>query len=291
MTPLTIFAGIAILALTCSAAYLWHLLHELPPSRRMLNLLMPLSQTAFVACSFALKPYFAYGDLIVLLAALMGTVCAALNPMLFKSLLDAERADLEAERAALLEDQVTAQRHYALLMQQSEREAKRIRTELDAELAGVEQALALGDAAAVQKHLTGAAHAVRTPENRHCQHPVVDALLATKAAWCAEELIRLDVDAEVPDNLPTPDAELCALFANALDNAIHACAELPAGARCCAAPNGTDGPRERRRSAAGHLPEHGLGLSIMRDIVGRHGGDLTCTRGDGTFLLSAIWRL
>ena len=310
MTPLTIFAGAAILALACSAAYLWHLLHELPPSRRMLNLLMPLSQTAFVACSFALKPYFAYGDLIVLLAALTGTVCAALNPMLFKSLLDAERADLEAERAALLEDQVTAQRHYALLMQQSEREAKRIRTELDAELAGVEQALALGDAAAVQKHLTGAAHAVRTPENRHCQHPVVDALLATKAAWCAEELIRLDVDAEVPDNLPTPDAELCALFANALDNAIHACAELPAGARwirvhahpalghfllevenSCAAPNGTDGPRERRRSAAGHLPEHGLGLSIMRDIVGRHGGDLTCTRGDGTFLLSAIWRL
>ena len=310
MTPLSISGGAAVVALACSAAYLWHLLRELPLSRRIINLLMPASQIAFVACSFALKAYFSHGDLIVALAASTGIICAALNPMLFRGLLDAEQADMEAERAKLLEDQVTAQRHYALLMQQAECEAMRIRAELDAELAGVERALAQGDIVSAQEHLAEAAYAVRTPDNRRCQHPVVDALLAAKAAWCAEEGIRLDVEATVPDKLSTLDVELCALFANALDNAIHACSEVPEGARWIrvrAHPaqghfllevenSCTTAATPARRTTpdlhrTGRLPEHGLGISIMRDIVKRHEGDLSCTRGDGTFLLSAIWRL
>ena len=333
MTAIVALGAGAVVALCCSAAYLWRLLRTLPLSRRIVNLLMPLSQIAFVICSFMLRPYFVHWNLIAFLAAVTGIICAALNPMFFKSLLDAERADIEAERAALLEDQVAAQEHYVLLMQQTQREAARIRTELDAELAGVEEALDAGDAASAQAHLAGAAHAVRTPQGRRCQHPVVDALLAAKDLWCREQNIDLTIEAEVPDDLTTPDVELCALFANALDNAINACAAVPEGARwirlrahpahghfllevenSCAAP-GLAAPRKTQQAPqadvdaqhadaattegaphpahddAGTLPRHGLGLSIMREIVERHAGDLSCTQDGGTFKSSAIWRL
>lgn len=339
MTAIVALGAIAVVALCCSAAYLWRLLRALPLSRRIVNLLMPLSQIAFVVCSFMLRPYFIHWSMIAFLAAVTGIICAALNPMFFKSLLDAERADIEAERATLLEDQVAAQEHYVLLMQQTRREAARIRTELDAELAGVEEALDAGDAASAQAHLAGAVHAVRTPQGRRCQHPVVDALLAAKDLWCHEQSIDLTIEAEVPDDLTTPDVELCALFANALDNAINACAAVSEDARwirlrahpahghfllevenSCRAqepaahelsatrqdvqtPASAHGVPQRAhsdvtvntsRSAhddAGTLPRHGLGLSIMREIVERHAGDLTCTQDGGTFKLSAIWRL
>lgn len=333
MTAIVALGAGAVVALCCSAAYLWRLLRTLPLSRRIVNLLMPLSQIAFVICSFMLRPYFVHWNLIAFLAAVTGIICAALNPMFFKSLLDAERADIEAERAALLEDQVAAQEHYVLLMQQTQREAARIRTELDAELAGVEEALDAGDAASAQAHLAGAVHAVRTPQGRRCQHPVVDALLAAKDLWCREQNIDLTIEAEVPDDLTTPDVELCALFANALDNAINACAAVPEGARwirlrahpahghfllevenSCAAPGlvaphktqqapqadvdaqhadaaTTEGAPHPARGDAGTLPRHGLGLSIMREIVERRAGDLTYTQDGGTFKLSAIWRL
>lgn len=333
MTAIVALGAGAVVALCCSAAYLWRLLRTLPLSRRIINLLMPLSQIAFVICSFMLRPYFVHWNLIAFLAAVTGVICAALNPMFFKSLLDAERADIEAERAALLEDQVAAQEHYVLLMQQTQREAARIRTELDAELAGVEEALDADDAASAQAHLAGAVHAVRTPQGRRCQHPVVDALLAAKDLWCREQNIDLTIETEVPDDLTTPDVELCALFANALDNAINACAAVPEGARwirlrahpahghfllevenSCAAPGlvaphktqqalqadvdaqhvdgaTTEGAPHPAHDDAGTLPRHGLGLSIMREIVERHAGDLSCTQDGGTFKLSAIWRL
>ena len=194
--------AVSLGALVISTVYLWHLLRELPLARRAVNLLMPASQIIFVASAFLLRPHFAAWEAVALLAAAMGVVCACLNPLFFRSLLDAERAGIEAERAALLEDQVAAQEHYALLMRRTQAEGDRMRTELDAQLAQVEAALATGDDAAALTHLAGAAEVVRTPDDRFCEHPVVDALLAAKAAWCAEEGVELDADATVPATSP-----------------------------------------------------------------------------------------
>lgn len=301
-------------ALAVSTVYLWWLLRELPLARRAVNLLMPASQILFVASAFLLRPHFAAWEAVALLAAAMGVVCACLNPLFFRSLLDAERAGIEAERAALLEDQVAAQEHYALLMRRTQAESDRVRTELDAQLAQVEAALAADDDAAALTHLAGAAEVVRTPDNRFCEHPVVDALLAAKAAWCAEEGVELDADATVPGDLATPDVELCALFANALDNAVHACTALPTGKRWIrlhahpaqsyfllevenpvAAPHtsgreGVGRETDAARHGTGALPRHGLGLAIMRQIVERRDGEITCTRESGIFTLSALWK-
>lgn len=306
----------AIIALAISACYLWHQLRTFPVARRIINLLMPLSQISLVACAYAMRPFSEFGDAIALLAATTGIVCACLNPLFFRSLLAAERAEAEAERANLLESQVTAQEQYTLLMQRTRDEAELVRRELDHELAAIEGALAVNDLEAAREHLDGAVHTVRAPKMPPCRHPVVAAILSAKAAWCSEQGIDLHIDAEVPDDISTPDVELCALFANALDNAIHASGSVEDGARwirvsahpvqgyfllevenSCAA--GGDAASQEVASPwkedpsgpqAGTLPRHGLGLHIMREIVERHDGNLAITKTDGSFLISALWK-
>ncbi len=305
-----VLGAIAVGALAVSAAYLMHLLRALPLSRRLLNLLMPASQIAFVVCAYSLRPYFGHWQTMALSAALMGIACATLNPLFFRTLLAAERADREAERAELLEGQIAAQKHYDLLMRRMRNEADQVRADLDRELAGIEHALAAGDTDALQAHLNGATFAVRTPEALHCAHPVVAALLDAKAVWCADQHIELSISAQVPSDLSTPDVELCALFANALDNAIHAASALPESERwirlaahpakeyfllevenACELQRPEKLAQPRRAAAPDALPRHGLGLSIMREIVERHDGSLTYTRDGGAFCLSAIWKL
>ena len=310
MNSLIVLGAISVGALAASAAYLVHLLRALPLSRRLLNLLMPTSQIAFVVCAYSLRPYFAHWQTMALSAALMGIACAALNPLFFRTLLAAERADREAERAELLEGQIAAQKHYDLLMRRMHDEADQVRADLDRELAGIECALAAGDTDALQAHLNGATFAVRTPEVLRCAHPVVAALLNAKAVWCTDQHIELSISAEVPVGLSTPDVELCALFANALDNAIHAASALPEGERWiklsahpeqeyfllevengCELQHAGESAQRQRAAAPGALPRHGLGLAIMREIVERHDGSLTCTRDGDTYCLSAIWKL
>lgn len=302
--------AVSVAALLASGAYLWRLLRGVPLGRRLADLLMPASQIALVACVFALRSYFAHWETIALAVVPMGIVAAILNPLFFKGLLGAERAEAEARRVAFLEDQLSTQRQYAALMQRTREEAAHVRVALDALLARIGKALAAGDAETVRSRIAAAEQALRLPQRRYCQHPVADALLSAKAAWCDRERIPLEVDAAVPSDLPTPDVELCALFANALDNAIHACLQLPETDRwlrvkahpahgyfllevenSCVAEGEPAVRRQAARMRQSGLPRHGHGMGIMREIVGRHDGELACRREGGAFLLSMIWKL
>lgn len=59
------------------------------------------------------------------------------------------------------------------------------------------------------------------------QNHVVNAVLSAKAEQMEMEHIRADLSAPLPAFLPFSDVDLCALFANSLDNAIEACCKLP----------------------------------------------------------------
>lgn len=314
MSPdvLYILGAASVVLLLASAVHLWRLLRDIPASRRVVNMLMPASQIILVLSAFALEPYFEWWGVAALLVSFVGIGGAFLNLLFFKGLLAAEQADAEADRVAFLEEQLALQEQYAALAERRRDAAVRVRSNLDAQLARVEEALAAGDSAAACAHVTDAERAIRAPQERRCQHPVVDALLAAKAAWCARERISIEVEATVPDDLSTPDVELCALFANALDNAVHACCEVTEGTRwmrvrahpahgyfllevenSCALEEGggTRGKKPLRSACDSALSRHGHGLAIMREIVKRHDGELVCQQEGETFRLSAIWRL
>lgn len=147
--------------------------------------------------------------------------------------------------------------------------------------------------------MDSAAELYPTPE-RYCAHPVADAILTEKLALCQKENIPVDCRLQIPANLPLSGAELCAVLANLLDNAMAACRTLPQEKRqieirgrvtggflllrfCNPLPEPAPQPTGGER-----LDRHGWGLSIVRQIAERHAGRLTA-EGDKTQFVATVW--
>lgn len=66
-----------------------------------------------------------------------------------------------------------------------------------------------------------------TQVRRYCTNPVVDAVLSSYLQKAERKGIRVETALSFPDSIPVRDDELATVFANALENAIHACEKLP----------------------------------------------------------------
>jgi len=62
---------------------------------------------------------------------------------------------------------------------------------------------------------------------RWCADPLLDAVFSSYFAQARRQGIRVRASLELPEELPVDPGELSTVFANALENAIHACAALP----------------------------------------------------------------
>lgn len=65
----------------------------------------------------------------------------------------------------------------------------------------------------------------------YCSHPVVDAVLASYLSWARNAGIKVSIRPDFPEKLEVNESELATVFANALENAIHACEALPPAQR------------------------------------------------------------
>ena len=68
-------------------------------------------------------------------------------------------------------------------------------------------------------------HTVSRPL-KYCEDTVVNAVLSVKEEQMSQHGIRLQAEIQIIDELPFEKADICALFANALDNAAEACRKL-----------------------------------------------------------------
>ena len=68
-------------------------------------------------------------------------------------------------------------------------------------------------------------HVAAVATERFCENETVNLLLGAFSRRAQECEIPFSVRAPLPENLPFPDSELCALISNALENAIHAAGE------------------------------------------------------------------
>ena len=140
---------------------------------------------------------------------------------------------------------------------------------------------------------------------------MVNAILLNKVGDCERLGIKLTLGLEVPRDLYISNVDLCALFANTIDNAIHACEKVPEGRRfitvrahvaagqfiidvensCVEGPKGTRRGKvfvTRRHGRGSGLSEHGWGLVILDDLVRRHDGELVCEEKGGVFRVSVM---
>lgn len=209
-------------------------------------------------------------------------------------------------------------RKYYEAMEQQHFEVRRLKHDL-ANHMQVLSALPEDKCAAYAKELSG--NAAFAQSFVYCGDATVNAVLTVKKSVIERCHIRLKTEIDIPKTLPYDKTDLCALYANALDNAMEACMKLEepqreislkskvgkglfcleisnpdpdAGRDMCA-----DGAEKRAGFAAGEgagrgalLPtskadkrNHGFGLQSIREIVKRYHGQMEIKSENGVFEL------
>ncbi|WP_343208415.1 sensor histidine kinase [Anaerolentibacter hominis] len=142
------------------------------------------------------------------------------------------------------------------------------------------------------------------PVLAYSNHFLVNAMLTGYLEPARRKGIQINCRVLIPEELPLPDAELCTLLSNILQNAAEACASLPEGSTpfirfemtlkgnllsflCAnAAPPG---------SGEGLLPttkkdkeNHGFGLSAISRITEKYNGTVNMSKEGGVFTLRGV---
>lgn len=302
--------AVCVLLLMCSImVVLARRLRGVPPARLLINLLFPFSQLCIVAFLLYYAIAYSLPLWMFVLIVVVGTLCGPVDLLLFRALEESEKRELSRERVRLLEEQLQAQEEYLQRLSADIDEARRVREDVARELAAVDELLEQREAEAASQGLLKAVGIMDSASKRSCEHLVVDALVSMKAAVCEESGIRLSLDLALADDIPLPSVELCAVFSNLLDNAVNACAQVPASARFIELKARVDagylvvrmenscvplraGERRRSpRSRGGRLPEHGWGLSILKTLADRHDGKLETVQEEGTYRTALILKV
>lgn len=311
MTPRLALALVILVIPVAAGAGMAYGMRGAPLHRRLATLLYPASQLAILLfltwCFVTYELSWWVGWLLCGLSVF----CAAGDVVLFRALHAAEQRDLALARVRLLSEQIDLQRAHAEALERSIEASRgsleRVREQLDR----ADELLACADGAQAALTLERASDLMAAGRVRRCENRLVDALLAGKAQTCAEEKIELACDVAVPDDLELPGADLCAVFANLLDNAIVACRTAPPDRRrievaahmrggflvvavtngCADETPAAPGTPARHRRALdavaarpeAALPEHGWGTLILEGIARSHGGTFEARRTGETF--------
>ncbi len=140
----------------------------------------------------------------------------------------------------------------------------------------------------------------------YCGDPTVNAVLTVKRSILERCHICTKMDIEIPAQLPYHKTDLCALYANALDNAIDACMKLEEtkreitlkskagrGILCLEISNPAPDAVTTSEKSSGSLllfptskpdkTNHGFGLKSMQEIVKRYHGHMEIRTEDQVF--------
>ncbi len=126
---------------------------------------------------------------------------------------------------------------------------------------------------------------------------MADAILNTKLSSAQRLNISLSVKANIPENLPLSDVELCAVMGNLLDNAIEACTKLSENERFMRVYIGQlkgqlyisvqNSAGEVKKHGGKYLStkegEHGYGLFRIDRVAKKYGGYVNRQNEEGVF--------
>lgn len=128
---------------------------------------------------------------------------------------------------------------------------------------------------------------------------MADAILNSKLSAAEKLNIALNVKANIPEDIPLSDVELCAVMGNLLDNAVEACASLPERERFLRIYIGTlknlfylsvqNSAGEVKKSGGTYLStkkdseNHGYGIFRIDRIAKKYGGYVNRQNEQGVF--------
>jgi len=163
---------------------------------------------------------------------------------------------------------------------------------------------------ASKEHIEGIKEYLQTAQSdmdaitptRFCGNETVNLILSAFAAKAKQGSIMLTVDAKLPDLLPFSDTELCSLLSNALENAIHACEQIPDSNKriirlrmysknnklCIDLHNSFQAePIFQQGLPVSKEQGHGFGTKSIAHIVEKHGGVFQFSVKDSWFIFQA----
>lgn len=121
-------------------------------------------------------------------------------------------------------------------MRESQRKASTYRHDLRHHLQYLSACIENGRTEAAQEYIHSVCAEIEASKvNVYCENEAANLILSSFAARAQHDGIDFRVHAAIPLILPLPDSDLCVLFSNALENALHARAAPEAGrkTRCC----------------------------------------------------------
>ncbi len=155
--------------------------------------------------------------------------------------------------------------------------------------------------------LQEAQHYIRTLDHQlcsqavtvYCENTAVNLILSAFAARAREQGIDMDIKVQLGSQLAISDTDLCVLLSNALENAIHACAGLPAdrslqirvaayekaGRLFLQAVNSCGEVHFANGLPVTDKPGHGMGVRSICAIVEKYAGIYSFSVEDGIFYL------
>ena len=306
-----VFAGVIALGFVATQVMVWLGMRDMPIKRRLANMLDPTSQLFLLLFAIGGSCLFSLSTMFIVLAGLFGLVGVIYDIDLFKVLIVSERKDMAIARSHQLEQQLAAQERRAEELTQEIVRARTIQKVMFDQLRQLKRHLADNDPQAARDLIAQVTQSLSPHEVHLCDNPAVDALLASKASQCAELGVPFATNVVVPVQTSIPDAELCAVFSNLIDNAMNASKELVEGEQACADKNAQEPFIEvdaliaagylsvrvrnaclEHRSRPHHTHKqphsindmHGWGKSIVALIAHRHNGSFTCVAENGVHL-------
>jgi len=143
-----------------------------------------------------------------------------------------------------------------------------------------------------------------TQVRQYSTYPVIDAVLSSYLQKAKGEKISVSAALAFPDPLPVNETELATVFANAIENAIHACEKLPEEKReisvkAIISPhfmvqiaNSFDGTAEFDKNGfpVSHEEGHGFGTRSIAAFCEKYGAFYEFKAAGGTFYLRITFK-
>ncbi len=247
-----------------------------------------------------------YGGILYWVVGWMVWVCTGISAYSLIRTFVQTRSELQA---LALKTQLATESQQAIERQM--RETAALRHEAGHQIAALSLMYQQGDMEGLGNYLRELQdqQAAQTPA-QFSENFTVNAILHSAAGRAVEQNTRFSALAPLPETLPIPEADLCGLLMNMLDNALEACQAIPepssrwisfqiqvkSGYLAVKCQNARSGALRRDKadklSTTKANPEiHGFGLKQMEAIAGKYQSMLDIQIAEDTFTVQTALRL
>jgi len=222
---------------------------------------------------------------------------------IFQILLRQQRLTNAEEQMRILNSQAAAMERRIDQAMESEKQISIHRHDLRHRLQTIYTMLQEGEAKAAMDYISASQEALTDVKaKRWCANPVLNAMFTAYFRQAEEEGIRIEADMDIPAGLSIDAVELSTVFANALENAIHAVKKLPRERRviCCkcirypqlmfSVSNPYKGKVrfDRNGCPVAGVPSHGIGTRSIAAYCEKHGAACRYKAAEGWFSIQIV---